>query len=32
MLYCDLVDTGKVFNNKKVYKCQRCELEAVRES
>lgn len=32
MLYCDLVDTGKVFNNKKVYKCQRCELEAGLEN
>ena len=28
MLYCDLVDTGKTFNNKKIYKCQKCDLEA----
>ena len=28
MLYCDLVDTGKIFNNKKIYKCQKCDLEA----
>ena len=28
MLYCDLEETGKVFNNKKIYKCKNCGLEA----
>ena len=28
MLYCDLEDTGRVFKNKKIYKCQKCGLEA----
>lgn len=27
-MYCDLVFTGKIFNNHKVYKCQYCGLEA----
>lgn len=28
MLYCDLEDTGRVFKNKKIYKCTQCGLEA----
>ena len=27
-MYCDLIYTGKTFNGKKVYRCDKCGLEA----
>lgn len=27
-MYCDLIFTGKTFNGKKIYKCEKCGLEA----
>ena len=32
MIYCDLVDTGKTFKGNKIYKCERCGLEAGLDS
>ena len=32
MLYCDLSDTGKTFKSKKIYKCEKCGLEAGLDS
>lgn len=32
MLYCDLVDTGRTFKNKKIYRCEKCGLEAGLDS
>jgi len=26
-MYCNFQETGKIFNNKKVYKCSNCQLE-----
>jgi len=27
-MYCDLIFTGKTFNGKKIYRCEKCGLEA----
>jgi hypothetical protein len=32
MLYCDLSYTGKTFKSKKIYKCEKCGLEAGLDS
>ena len=32
MNYCDLIYTGQTFNNKKIYKCTECGLEAGLDS
>lgn len=32
MIYCDLAETGKTFNGKKIYRCEKCGLEAGLDS
>ena len=31
-MYCELVDTGKMFKNKKVYTCNYCKIELALEN
>lgn len=30
-MYCEFIDTGKVFGNKKIYKCSYCSMELALE-
>lgn len=32
MYYCDFIDTGKLFNNRKIYKCKYCNTTLALEN